>query len=61
MKIEIHNTSVDTNIAIDDDADAFDCVDIIAGAMLMEGWDVRSIRKAFIRFIKRMEDLGDEV
>lgn len=61
MKIEIHNTRVHADIIIGEDADAYDCVDAFIGAMIIEGYDIKSVHRAFQRRTKGMEGIGDEI
>lgn len=61
MKIEIHNTSVHADIIIGEDADAYDCVNALIGAMIIDGWEVETVHDAFKKRAKDMEGIGDEV
>lgn len=61
MKIEIHNTSVHAEINIGVNADAYDCVNALIGAMFIAGYGVEAIHDIFQRRAKDMEGIGDEV
>jgi hypothetical protein len=61
MKIEIHNTSVHADIIIGEDADAYDCIDALIGAMIIAGYGVETVHGSFRRRAKDMEGIGDEV
>lgn len=61
MKIEIHNTSVHADIIIGEDADAYDCIDALIGAMIIAGYGVENVHGSFRRRAKNMEGIWDEV